>query len=65
MDCGKSLSVTAQNCNACNSTDPFGSKRFNDNINAYAKLAGVLALMTIGVLWHYGIIDPVSWFVSR
>lgn len=27
VDCGKNLSVTATNCQDCNSTDPFGRSR--------------------------------------
>ncbi|BEM75663.1 hypothetical protein SME36J_50860 (plasmid) [Serratia marcescens] len=60
VDCGKGLSRTAQVCNECNSTDPFGGKRLNDKIHLYFVVAlSVVFLAGIG-LWQLGIIDPVE-----
>lgn len=65
VDCGKPLSVTAQSCNECNSTDPFGSKRFNDKLHATIVTVCIIAALVIGGLWYTGIINPVDWLTSR
>lgn len=65
VNCGKPLSVTAKSCNECNSTDPFGIKRQADKLQMYLVLAGIIAVLVIGGLWHAGIINPASWFSVR
>lgn len=64
VDCGKGLSRTAQVCNQCNSTDPFGGKRLNNKIHLYFVLLVAVILLTAAALTYLDVIDPVEMFDS-
>lgn len=61
VDCGKSLSTTAQSCNECSSSDPFGTQRHNDKVHRiFVSTLAVLALV-VGGMWYAGIVNPLEW----
>lgn len=60
VDCGNPLSVTAEVCNQCNSTDPFGRVRSKDRLQTTAVALLCLMLLVIEVLWHFDFVDPVA-----
>lgn len=61
IDCGKPLSVTAQVCNECNSTDPFGGTRLNNKIYWFVMTILTITALTVGGLWYTGLINPLNW----
>lgn len=53
VDCGKSLSSTATDCNGCNSRDPFGSKRADQKVQMILMLIGASAVGLIFLAFHF------------
>ncbi|AYH27063.1 MULTISPECIES: hypothetical protein [Pectobacterium] len=58
--CNKDLSVLANECNGCNSPDPFGFKRAKALREKIFALVVIGAAIVLGGLWYFDIINPLT-----
>jgi hypothetical protein len=56
IDCGKSLSTTATECNGCKSTDPFGGRRADQKAQMFLMLFGASAVGLIFLAFHFDLL---------
>lgn|GEM_PF-1996733 len=53
VDCGNQLSVTAQGCSKCDSTDPFGKKRADQKAQLALLLVGAAIVACVAAYMHF------------
>ncbi|MCK6879723.1 hypothetical protein L8S23_21340 [Enterobacter bugandensis] len=62
IDCDTYLSITAKGCHVCNSTDPFGNRRYDKRMQIVGLLFIATAATIAWALIFFNIIDVESIF---
>jgi hypothetical protein len=56
VDCNKSLSTTALECNGCKSIDPFGKKRAEAKANSVLTIIGFSFVLIVFLGFYFNIL---------